>query len=576
MTEPAPESLESLRESRRRLATLLSNLPGMVYRCRNDRDWTMEFISEGSLALTGHRAEDILNANPPFSDLLVPEEREPVWNYVQKALAARVPFTITYRMLTASGELRWVWEQGRGIFGEDGAVVAIEGFITDITERRSAEERVRRLNRLYSVLTRINEAIVRIRDPGALFTEACRIIVEYGRLRLAWVALRDPATDRVALGASFGDVDGLLGEVFGGDVDADLNLTEGHVARALASASPEIVAGVAADPRPEPWRDALCTRGLHTAAAFPLLVSGRVIGSLNLYADDSVAFDDEEQRLLFALTADLAFALELAEEDQRRQLLESDLARARSIETIGRLAGGLAHDFNNLVMIIGTCAENLRCIGQGDPALLREVEEIQRACARGTDLTRRLLAFGRRRADAPGRLDLGLVVVESQEMLSRLLGNEVEVRVTIEEGDHPVIADRNQIEQILLNLALNARDAMPEGGRLSFRVDAVTARRPMGGPAAPEGPCVRLAVEDTGPGLAPEIRAHLFEPFFSTKGAATGSGLGLASIQEVVRRGGGWIVATDALQGSGARFEIHLPRAGPVSASSAAAAAGAD
>jgi PAS domain S-box-containing protein len=141
----ARQSAESLRESQRKLSTLMANLPGMAYRCRNDRDWTMEFVSQGSVELTGYQPSDLVdNRVKAYNDLIHPDHRQAVWDQVQKALAERRPFQLTYRIRTASGEEKWVWEQGRGVFSDKGEMLALEGFITDITERRQAEEMLQR------------------------------------------------------------------------------------------------------------------------------------------------------------------------------------------------------------------------------------------------------------------------------------------------------------------------------------------------------------------------------------------------------------------------------------------------
>ncbi len=137
---------QELHESHRSFATLLSNLPGSVYRCRNDRDWTMEFISDGCLELTGYWPSDLIrNHTLSYADLILPEDRESVWHDVQEAVSKKMPFQLVYRIKTAEGDVKWVWEQGRGVFSSKGELEALEGFITDFTEQKLAEEKLRRL-----------------------------------------------------------------------------------------------------------------------------------------------------------------------------------------------------------------------------------------------------------------------------------------------------------------------------------------------------------------------------------------------------------------------------------------------
>ncbi len=560
MIDHAPESAGPLRESRRQLATLLSNLPGMVYRALLDPRWPMEFVSGGSLALTGYEPTAFMRGDPDFASLIDPEDRPVVWDCVSTAVRARQPFTLTYRITTASGQPRWVWEQGRGVFDDSGEVVAVEGFITDITQRRSVEEQLRRTNRLYAVLTRINEAIVRIRHPASLLDEACRIAVEEGRFPMAWVALcepKQPAVVRVA--ACSGDTAGILRMALG---DGDkTTLDEGHIARANAAGRQQIVSRLDLDPQPEPWKELLLAHGLTSLAAFPLFITDRVVGSFNLYSDRSFPFDGEERRLLESLTADLSFALERAEEESYRRSLQADLARARSIETIGRVSGSLAHDFNNILMVIGACAETLQRNATKRGLCLREVEQIQSACARGGEITRRLLTFGRAPSCQVQRLDLGELLRDTMPLLSRMTGGNIDLEVDIPDGEHPVLSDAAQLEQVLLNMVLNARDAMPEGGVVNLWIDEVEERHPLGLHGSIKGPYVRLVVQDSGHGLSPEVRERLFEPFFTTKPNEAGSGLGLSIAFDVTRRAGGWITPSNTEDGGGARFELYFPRA---------------
>jgi PAS domain S-box-containing protein len=562
MPERDHQEVESLIESRRQLSTLLSNLPGMAYRCGLDPTWPFAFASSGCLALTGYCAEALVRADPDFASIIDPDDREMVWDCVRTAVERGQPFTLTYRIITASGNRRWVWEQGRAVRSASGEVVAIEGFITDITERRSVEERLRRANRLYAVLTRINEAIVRIRHPASLLDEACRIAVEEGRFRLAWIGLRDPSrAGSLEVAACFGDPCGLLDEMrVDGEIVAPV---EGHLGRALASGARQIVRRLELDGNPEPWREALLANGLHSACSFPLIVSDQVVGTLSLYSDQSLPLDDDEISLLDALSADLSFALERADEETRRRSLQADLARASSIETIGRVAGSLAHDFNNILMVIGACAEGIGRSGDAASAYSRELEQIRQACERGTDLTRRLLAFGRRKpSEHPQRLDLGALVRDARGLLARMVGPDIELIVEIADGDHPVLSGSEQLEQVLMNLVLNSKDAMPGGGTIRVSVDQVEARHPAGLHGNLAGPYVRLSVQDTGLGFSDEVRERMFEPFFTTKPRETGSGLGLSIAFDVARRSGGWINAGDDLSlGAGARMEVYLPRA---------------
>jgi PAS domain S-box-containing protein len=253
----------------------------------------------------------------------------------------------------------------------------------------------------------------------------------------------------------------------------------------------------------------------------------------------------------------------VARDVTERRRLEQQLQQAQKMEAVGQLAGGIAHDFNNLLTAISGYAELLLSKLSGDDALARDAEEIRRAGDRAAALTQQLLAFSRRQVLQPRVIDLNLVVGETESMLRRLIGEDIEL-VTRLAGDlWPVRADSGQVEQVIVNLAVNARDAMPLGGRLTIEtlnVDVDAEPAPGRGPMAP-GPYALLAVSDTGVGMTDEVRSHVFEPFFTTKEQGYGTGLGLATVYGIVKQSGGFIwVRSDV--GTGACFDVYLPRVG--------------
>jgi len=236
--------------------------------------------------------------------------------------------------------------------------------------------------------------------------------------------------------------------------------------------------------------------------------------------------------------------------------LEEQLAQAQKMEAVGRLAGGVAHDFNNLLtVILGSADLLLEELEPGHPGQAH-AEEIRRAGERAAMLTRQLLAFSRRQLLQPGVLDLNRIVTDAARMLRHLIGEDVELVVLPEAADARVRADATQVTQVILNLAINARDAMPHGGTLTLRTFPSAAGVPPG--AAPPGH-VSIAVGDTGHGIAPEVVPHIFEPFFTTKPAGLGTGLGLATSYGIVEQSGGHITFTTAV-GEGTTFFVHLPR----------------
>ncbi len=267
---------------------------------------------------------------------------------------------------------------------------------------------------------------------------------------------------------------------------------------------------------------------------------GRIVGVLGTYEDIS-----ESKRL-----------------DEEKANLQAQLLQSQKMESVGRLAGGVAHDFNNLLHVIMGFVELLRRRMPADTRLASYVDEIERAASRAHEVTRQLLAFSRRQVISPAPADLGVLVTRLSGSLSRLIGEDIELRVESAEGLWPVNVDATQIHQVLLNLAVNARDAMPSGGKLTvemanIRLDESYRRRHA---AARAGDYVLLAFSDTGTGMDKETLSHAFEPFFTTKEKGKGTGLGLATVHGIVEQSGGF-VSVYSEPGQGTTFRIYLPRA---------------
>ncbi len=246
--------------------------------------------------------------------------------------------------------------------------------------------------------------------------------------------------------------------------------------------------------------------------------------------------------------------------------LEEQLRLSQRMEAIGRLAGGVAHDFNNLLTVIsGSCLQLLGALEAGDPRRLL-VEEIQQAGDRAALLTRQLLAFGRRQVLAPRLMDLNEVVRNAERILRRLLGEDIDLVTVLSSEMALVQIDPGQVEQVILNLAVNARDAMPHGGKLTIETAGLDLDEPYATAHPPlrAGAYVMLAVSDTGCGISAEIQAHIFEPFFTTKSAGQGTGLGLAMVYGIVKQSGGFIWVYSEV-GHGTSFKIYLPCAGQAS-----------
>jgi PAS domain S-box-containing protein len=264
----------------------------------------------------------------------------------------------------------------------------------------------------------------------------------------------------------------------------------------------------------------------------PLTVNGRVLGSLGIYQDVT-----------------------------ERRVLEKQVQMGQKMEAVGRLSGGIAHDFNNLLgVILGYIQVIKRSLVPGDPSY-EYAEEIEKASQRAVGLTRQLLAFSRQQVLEPVVLNLNKLVSEMEKMLPRLIGEDIDLSLILDPAISLVKVDPGQVEQVLMNLAVNARDAMPDGGKLTIQtgdteIDVAYAREH---PGAIPGRYVMLAVKDTGTGIDPEIQAQIFEPFFTTKGRDKGTGLGLATVYGIVKQSNGYI-ALDSEPGNGSLFTVYFPR----------------
>jgi signal transduction histidine kinase/ActR/RegA family two-component response regulator len=306
-------------------------------------------------------------------------------------------------------------------------------------------------------------------------------------------------------------------------------------------------------------------RGLLTV---PAKIGDRVVGVLSFLTTREEGFSAEDMAIATAFASHAAIALE-----NSRLLLESrraydelaetqgQLEQSQKMDAVGRLAGGVAHDFNNLLtVILGRTDILLHPLKPEDP-MRRGIELIQRTAGRAADLTRQLLAFSRKQVLEPVVLDLSAVTRDMKDMLGRLIGEDVALLTTPTPGLGRVKADRGQIEQVIMNLAVNARDAMPQGGRLivetaNIDLDDEYVRRHVG---ARPGPHVMLAVSDTGTGIPHKIQSQIFEPFFTTKEQGKGTGLGLATVYGIVKQSGGYI-EVDSEPGQGTTFRVYLPR----------------
>jgi PAS domain S-box-containing protein len=499
---------QALVDSERRMATLLANLPGMVYRCRNDADWTMEFVSDGCLALTGYRTDELLSgAQVSYGrEVVHPDDQERVWNEVREAVARGEPFALSYRIVTAHGRQKWVWEQGRAVHKADGSPPALEGFITDVTESRQSE---RELNAQYRRLLLAEE------------------VAGIGHWQL------DLAANEVVWSDQTYRIHGVTPETFELTLESalafyppgEVEVVQRHLAEAIEHKQGFEFALHIQRPDGE-LRDVHSVGRCHTN-------------------------DAGEVDYLFGVFRDVT----------DRKAIEAQLLQAQKMEAVGQLTGGIAHDFNNILTVILGNLQLLERHLPGDDKASKLLQAATTATLRGADLTKRLLAFGRRQLLEPKVADVNELVGGVGDLLRRTLGETVEIEASLADDLWPVCADVNQLENALLNLAINARDAMPDGGQLIIETRNANLGEAYAASYAEvtAGDYVMLAVSDTGTGMPKDVIEHAFEPFYTTKETGKGSGLGLSMVYGFVKQSGGHIkIYSEA--GHGTTVKIYLPR----------------
>jgi PAS domain S-box-containing protein len=455
------------------------------------------------------------------------------------------------RITEAAGQVRWLQTIKRAIVGPDGRATQVLGVATDITQRKLAEERLHsRTERILAYLS----ALHRLAAMGEsdLATALERITEVTARtLRVARVGVWLFNRDRTGIVCDCLHAGGVTTHRPG------LVVEQRHYPRYFAALGERRT--IAADDAPRDPRTSdlaegyLLPNGVTSMLDVPIRIRGEIIGVVcHEHTGPARAWAPEEEHFAASISDLVALAIEAA----RRREVEDELRQAQKMEAIGVLAGGVAHDFNNLLTsILGYCDLTLREPGLSS-RIRSNIGEIQRAGHRAAGLTRQLLAFGRKQLLTPQVLDLNEVIAGVEGMLRRIIGEDVRLHARVAPDLWPVRADRSQLEQVLVNLAANARDAMPAGGDL---VIATANRDPDPPPAGLyTGPWVVLTVSDTGVGMEAGIRERIFEPFFTTKEVGKGTGMGLASVYGIVRQSGGH-VRVESEPGAGTTFHVHLP-----------------
>jgi len=454
-----------------------------------DAEWRCTYVNAHAGRMLGREPSSLIGKN--------------IWAEFPESVGQ--PFRLEYERAFAEGKPRQIeayspnfdrWFENR-IFPYAGGLAI---FMQDVTERRTAEDRLRESEQRHrSLFDRHPDAVYSF-DVDGRFVSA------------------NPACERLS-GYS---PDELIGTSF-----LPLIVPE-HRTRALEQFR-SALAGHARS-----FDEAILHKSGHrveiSITKLPIVVDGAVVG-------------------VFGIAQDLT---------ERREL-EARLHQAEKMEAVGRVAAGVAHDFNNLLTIIQSCAAFLaRDLPASNP-LHADVESIQSASRRAAELTQQLLAFGRKQVMMPQRMDINEYVLSFVATFRRLVSETVEVETALAPNSWSVFADPGQIERVLMNLGLNARDAMPNGGTLRIRTENVVLDQETAHGLVPRA-YVELTIEDTGTGIDPHVLSRIFEPFVTTKPAGVGTGLGLATVHGIIEQTGG-VIRVSTAPGKGSRFSVFLPRA---------------
>jgi PAS domain S-box-containing protein len=553
------------REQDDTLPRLVDHAPVLMWMADPQRRFT--WFNRLWLEFTGEQLEGACAAG--WDERLHPDDRGPALVAFNEAFATRRELTRKYRLRRGDGVYRWLHERARPLLHGDGSFAGFIGSCSDITEIKQTEEELQRhrdhLDRelhFAGALNRMAQAISGMEEHGRLLDVLVGILghaLEVDRCLIFDIRL----PERVAVG---------LSEWLNPDCPAATSVKSGYP---LEHFSQSLRYLWEMRTPLESHRELVNPR-LQGEGSAPLLHEGMAIHSLlwhpfnfrtdgfYLLAFNQVArrraWQAEEKRFLEAVANQVALALQKIRITAERREAETRLHQAQKMEAMSRIAGGVAHDFNNLLTTIAGYSQMLIDGFDAEDRRRGHAESILRAAERATSTTRQLLAFSRRQELRPRIVEPNAQVVQLQEWLARLLGADVELTAQLDPQVGCVRADPGQLELALMNLAVNARDFMPGGGRLTISTGTASLDEPTGRRLGlPVGEYVTFRVSDTGTGMTPDTLEHAFEPFFTTKAPGTATGLGLSSAYGMVAAMDGCIDVAST-PGQGSVFTVYLPR----------------
>lgn len=497
-----------LNDERERLDNIIAHVPGMVWESWRDEDAQAkhkDFVSDYVKKMIGYTAEECLAPGFWFT-IIHPDDVERLKAETEKAFASGTSLRSEFRFINKDGQIVWAETHALAIVDDKGKLLGLRGVTIDISERKLFNEALQRAEEKYrSIFENAVEGIFQAAPDGQ------------------YLAV-NPA-----------------------------------MARILGYESPERLTQERIYFNPSNYVDQKARAELERILAEQDTVEGY---ECEVFKRDGTKISTiQNVRVVRDSNGEILWYEGSIEDVTNRRTLESQLRQSQKLEAVGMLAGGIAHDFNNLLTVIGGyCDLSLSSLPDSDP-LYRNLVEVSKASHRAATLTRQLLAFSRKQVLQPRVLDLNVAVVEMEKLLRRLIGEDIEFKAILGKDLKSVRADPGQIEQVIMNLAVNSRDAMPNGGQLTIEtanvyLDQDHARRHV---SVVPGDYVMLAITDSGHGMDADTQLRIFEPFFTTKEQGKGTGLGLATVYGIVKQSGGsiWVYSE---QGIGTTFKIYLPQ----------------
>ncbi len=533
-------SEEATRRAERWLRAFIENVEDMVY--FRELDGSLMQLEAVNVKISGYTPADFKANRELWREIIHPDDLTRLENFLAAYPDGTPGFQVEYRLLTRNGEWRWIQSRMVGAKDDSGNYIGYYCIDRDISERKRAEEELERHRHHLEEL---------VAERTAELTETNRQLQqEIADRRRAEVAL---AESEKRYRAIVEDQTELISRFL---PDGTLTFVNQAYCRYFGQLSQELV-GHNFLPLLPPEDQTLVKEQLASLSQEkPVETYEHQV----LKADGGVGWHRRTDRAIFDQHGRLVEFQSVGRDVTEHKLLEEQLRQAQKMEAIGRLAGGVAHDFNNLLTVIMGHGDLLLHNLAGDHPLRQEITEIKKASERAASLAHQLLAFGRKQVLRPRILDLNAILADMSEMLQRLVGEDINLVTMPGENLSLVQADPSQIEQVALNLAANARDAMPHGGQLIIKtansvLDEAYARQHVDVKA---GSYVMIAVSDTGQGMDKQTQAHIFEPFFTTKELGKGTGLGLATVYGIVKQSDGHI-DVESQPGRGTTFKIYLP-----------------